>query len=261
MNGYTLTLKDAIKPPLPTDGSVFRPDVLCNLSAAEVALQSIRIGREAAALGDLFEIQSGQEGRLMLDLGGDALRFDRLGSGMKSGHLTVVGSAGDDLGASMSGGLVEVHGDAGQRVGGPATTSDRGMTGGHIIVQGDVGDYAGLRMRRGTISVRGKAGRSPGYRMLAGTLAVCEGPYNQPGLEMRRGTIMLLDRNAAPPAEPSFVAESEFAVDELPILSLLIQAIMLPGYFVAMNQVPKRFRLYTGDRFELNKGEIWQWLS
>jgi formylmethanofuran dehydrogenase subunit C len=258
MNQYTLTWKEIVARTR-LDGSTLRPDTLCRLSLDELSKTPLRIGRESIALGDLFSIEQmpSQEDHLWLD---HPPLIDRLGAGMREGMITVQGGVGDDLGASMRGGHIQVHGDAGDRVGGPDVGSDRGMTGGTIRVRGSAGDYAGLRMRRGMIVVYERAGKSPGYRMLAGTLVICRGPLDNPGLEMRRGTIVCFDPLSPPPPESAFSDEGLFEVRAAPFLALLQHNIVFTG----MGAAPfdeRGFRLFSGDRFELNKGEVWQWVS
>jgi formylmethanofuran dehydrogenase subunit C len=124
------------------------------------------------------------------------------------------------------------------------------MTGGELIIEGDAGDHVGYRMRGGIVVVTGKAGACPGYRMIAGTVAIAHGPYDHPGLEMRRGTIVLLD--AAMPASGNAVFAGEGAFD-LPAMRLVSKHLRSLG----VNAQPP-YRLLTGDRLELNKGEIWQ---
>jgi formylmethanofuran dehydrogenase subunit C len=262
MSGYTLTWKANSKNVPLTDGSVFRPDTLCGLDADAVARVPLRIGRADAAVGDYFRVRATEGRGLVLNVElGDGLVLNRIGAGMRHGVLEVRGNAGDDLGASMRGGSIRVHGSAGHRVGGPDAPSDRGMTGGRIVVESSAGDFVGLRMRRGLIAVGGRTGRSPGYRMLAGTIAVGRGPFDDPGLEMRRGTLCLLDPQAAPLASPAFAEEGVFDAASFPVLGLMLWQLELPQIFGDKQSLPERFRLYSGDRFELNKGEIWQWVS
>jgi formylmethanofuran dehydrogenase subunit C len=181
---------------------------------------------------------------------------------MQSGELFIHGDAGDDLGASMRGGRIHVHGSAGHRIGGPEPTSDRGMTGGEIVIDGDVGDLTGVRMRRGLIAVRGRAGASPGYRMIAGTVVVGHGKLEAPGLEMRRGTVLGLDRSAAGAPLGGHVAEAGTIDAALcPVIRLLLRRLADLGWVVDPAAMTGRYRLAAADRFELGKGEIWQWVS
>lgn len=256
--GHTLSWK-GLPGARPTDGSVFRPDLLCPFDAVTLAKQTIPIGREQAPLGDLFDIEPREDGKLFLFL--EDLRLDRIAAGMRDGDMTISGDAGDDLGASMRGGVIQVLGGAGHRVGGPDRGSDRGMSGGQILIQEGVGDYVGLRMRKGSITVRERVGRSPGYRMLAGTIALGRGPFDHPGAEMRRGTLLLLDPSAPPVASPAFAEEGVFDTAAFPALTMMLHALPIPRLLSENGGWPQRFRLFTGDRFELNKGEIWQWVS
>lgn len=131
------------------------------------------------------------------------------------------------------------------------------MNGGELIVEGDAGDYAGFQMRRGLIVVRGKAGASPGYRMSAGTIVVEHGPLDHPGLEMRRGTIVCLDDKHPTSLNAAFIETGRFHGGEITILRLLWQHLRQRGIPVDKAIDTAMFLLATGDRFELNKGELW----
>ncbi|HUG60731.1 MAG TPA: hypothetical protein VMP03_02735, partial [Methylomirabilota bacterium] len=259
-SGYTLEWKGERTGPAPIDGSVFRPDVLCALEPAAVAAQTIRVGRTHVPLGGRFRIvPHDYHGQIALD---GAPPLDRLGASMRSGELMILGDAGDDLGASMRGGVIRVTGSAGHRVGGPDAASDRGMTGGEIFVEEHAGDFVGLRMRRGLIAVHKSAGRSPGYRMLAGTVFVGDGPLDAPGLEMRRGTI-LAPRLGAPWQPPPHLAdEGVFNAREFPVIQLLFRRLkQAVGWEFHASMLQGMYQLFSGDRFELGRGEVWQWVS
>lgn len=253
MSGYTLTWK-AHGPPALADGAMIRPDTLGVMEADKLRAVRLNVGSQSLPLGDLFDV-SGTPGDTMTLRGAPAL--PRLGAKMTSGTLLIEGDAGDGLGASMRGGLIRVSGKAGHRVGGPDDTSERGMTGGEIIVSGDAGDYAGLRMRRGMIVITGSAKKSPGFRMLAGTLVVARGTLDAPGLEMRRGTIVSLDTTSPPAQCPWLVEEGIFPASSLTAYLLLAARLRALGLPVEA-RVTERLMLFSGDRFELGKGELWQ---
>lgn len=258
MSGYTLTWK-ARAGVVCVDGAFLRPDALGLLDPAALAATTTRVGREAIALAELFTIE-GEPGPTLTVRGAPPL--DRLGEGMLGGEMCVYGDAGDDLGASMRAGRIHVHGRAGHRVGGPAASSRQGMAGGEIVVDADAGDYAGLRMRRGLIAVRGSAGASPGFRMLAGTVAVGRGPLDAPGLEMRRGTILGLDRAAGEAAFGEHLVDlGPFAASVTPALRLMLRRLGELGWPVDPAALEGRYRLLRGDRLELGRGEVWQWMG
>ncbi len=241
MSGYTLTYRRDAKS---IDGAVVRPDVLGALSLDEMQQR----------VGIAFEI-TGQPGDTLTLRHAPPLH--RLGALMSRGTLIVEGDAGDDLGASMTGGLIHVRGSAGHRVGGPDFTSPRGMTGGEIVIEQNAGDYAGFRMRRGLLVVQGGAGASPGYRMSAGTLVVGRGPLDHPGLEMRRGTIVCLDNKQPTRLNEAFVEDSRFSAAETVALRLLFARLRQLGVPIDNATDNATFLLASGDRFELNKGELW----
>jgi formylmethanofuran dehydrogenase subunit C len=150
----------------------------------------------------------------------------------------------DGLGAHMSDGELVIEGDVGCELGAQ-------MRGGIIRVMGNCGDRAGMRMRRGMITIAGSAGATPGFRMTAGTIVIGRGPYDHPGLEMRRGTIICLDGECGVGENGAFALAGEYELAAMPALSLIARS---GGFDVKHN----RWRLLTGDRFELNKGEVWQ---
>lgn len=124
------------------------------------------------------------------------------------------------------------------------------MTGGKLIIDGDAGAQLGYRMRRGVIHVTGSAGPRPGYRMRAGTIVIARGPYDHPGLEMRRGTIVCLDPAASLDTGPAFAKDGTFDAAAAPATSLVMRSLSATA--------PARWNLYSGDRFEMNRGELWQ---
>ena len=262
MTSYMLTYK-VRRSPAPIDGSVLRPDALCLLSREAIAATPLPIGRTLVPLGDIFTIvaAAGNDSLHVCD----APPLDRFGVNMKSGNLVIHGNAGDDLGASMTGGLIRVEGSAGHRVGGPAVTSKRGMTGGEILIAGNAGDYAGFLMRRGLIAIAGRTGKSPGYRMLAGTIVLGSPCAEHPGLEMQRGTIIGCDKVQVP---ASFSAGGDIAASAMPAMLMVLRRLRSLGWrceagpFAKSSDVASgAWRLWSGDRLTLNKGEVLAWLS
>jgi formylmethanofuran dehydrogenase subunit C len=261
-------LKLRTQPPARIDATALTPDRLDGLAASEVAALTLRCGREALTVGDLFEV-SGQDG-LHVALAGDLHRFDAVGAGMGRGRLLVEGSCGEHLGArmsggeidvrgevgawagaDMSGGLLRIWGDAGPRLGGAYPGARAGMTGGEIVVSGDAGEEAGAGMRRGLVVVSGRTGSGTGLRMLAGTVIALGGIGAEAGLGNKRGSLV-----SGTPVEP------------------------LPGYAFATRFRPPALRLqlrrarddlwlrvddafvngtwgrWSGDRTTLGRGEI-----
>ncbi len=266
MNRITLTWRPRTGPQ-PIDGSSLRPDTLAMMDARALAAQTLRIGRDVVPLGECFDITHEplaahdtlrDEPTLIIR---SAPALDRLGELMKHGSLIIEGDAGDDLGASMHGGLIRVTGSAGHRVGGPAPTRDRGMTGGEIVVQGSAGDRAGLLMRRGLIVIAGPVGKSPGYRTLAGTIALLQGPFDHPALHNRRGSLLLLDKANPLPTTVHAIEQDTFPISAIPTLGLLLRRIAQLSIALPDGVLQGQFTLSSVDRTELGRGEIWQWLK
>lgn len=254
--GYTLRLRQAKQW---HDSAILRPDII-----GQWPIQKLQ-----EKLGDTFEI-SGTQGPTLTLQGLNTL--PGLGAHMASGALVIQGDAGDDLGAAMTGGVIHVHGSAGNNVGGPAlgqydSNNDsnnkgdarRGMNGGTIVVHGNAADYPGLRMRRGFIAIDGHAGKSPGYRMLAGTIVIAKGQLDNPGIEMQRGTIVSLSPQSDEQSQERFATDSVFETQSLSIIGLLLTQLKSLGLEVSDSMRQGKWRLLSGDRLEIGKGELWQW--
>lgn len=270
--GYTLRLR---ADQTWHNAAILRPDVLGDLSPGQVSEK----------LGTAFDI-TGTQGQTLTLIGLPPL--DGIGAHMTRGTLIVQGPVGDDLGASMTGGTLRVQGNAGDRVGGPALEqyedvlpSDaantntktagnkkpakegharRGNNGGTIIIHGSAGDYPALRMRRGLIVITGHAGKSPGYRMIAGTIVIAKGDLQMPGLEMQRGTIVSLSPDAQMHTQSRFAIDGEFAASSLSVVGLLLTQLSKLGLDITPAMRQGQWRLASGDRLELGKGELWQWI-
>lgn len=257
MSGYVLAWnpRDADAARL-LDGSLLRPDVLGLLPIGEVRTHQLHIGNTTRPLQDVFTV-TGEPGPALTIR--HAPPLDRIGCRMKSGVLHIEGDAGDHLGASMSGGSIQVQGRAGHHVGGPFPGFHRGMTGGEILIRGDAGDYAGLRMRRGLIAVSGSTGRSPGYRMLAGTIVLGRGLLDHPGLELRRGTLICLDQQHPFTGHPAWISHGVFESSAIAFLGLLLEHLRARGFPVTDAATRGAYELWVGDCLELERGELWQW--
>lgn len=174
-----------------------------------------------------------------------------VGSGMTGGCIHVHGSTGNLAGAGMGGGMLIVDGDVGDLAGGPRAGELRGMTGGELLVHGRAGDYTGSRQRSGLIAVRGGVGECPAYRMLAGTLLVCEGELISPGLGMGRGTIIALD--STPKALPTFRRDGLVQPVVLRLLWRRLAALKFP---LPEGLDGARFLSFSGDMLNLHRGEL-----
>ena len=136
-----------------------------------------------------------------------------------------------------------------------------GMTGGEIVVHGSAGDRVGLLMRRGLIVIAGPVGKSPGYRTLAGTIALLQGPFDHPALHNRRGSLVLLNRASPLPTLTHAVEQDTFPVSAIPTLGLLLRRITQLGIALPEGILQGQFTLSSVDRTELGRGEIWQWVN
>jgi formylmethanofuran dehydrogenase subunit C len=263
----TLTLDLRTEPPARIDATALTPERLKGLRASVVAAVTVRCGREAVAVGDLFAVSG--VGNEQLELVGDLRRLDGIGSGMSHGRVLVEGSCGDHLGAHMRGGeinvngdagdwagaelaagLLRISGDAGARLGGAYPGARAGMTGGEIIVSGDAGQEAGAGMRRGLVAVAGHAGNGAGLRMLAGTVIALRGIGAEAGLGNKRGS--LVSGTAVAPL-PGYAFASRF---HPPALGLQLRRVRELGLSVGDALLWGTWARWSGDRTELGRGEI-----
>jgi len=262
-----LKLKLRSRPPCQLDASMLVPDALAGKSRDDIARIELQGWNQAFPLGELFKISGEDAQKLTLEgVDGSLLR---IGAGMQSGELTVIGDAGDYAGESMRGGTLQVRGNAGDYLGagmrggsisvagnagafaGSARAGyTKGMTGGTIVVHGDASDRAGDRMRRGLLLIEGKAGRYCASRMLAGTIAVLGQIGTHAGYLMRRGTLIL---NEAPDEVlPTFNLNGQ---PELLAMRLLLASIARrhPAF---RPLVEARFDRWLGDLGAEGKGEM-----
>jgi formylmethanofuran dehydrogenase subunit C len=262
-----LKLSLHVRPPCQIDASALVPSALSGKSRDEIARLSLPGWNQSFAVGDLFKISGEDAQRLTLDgLDGSMVR---VGAGLPTGELTVVGRAGDYAGESMRGGTLNVRGSAGDylgagmRAGSIAVTGDagafvgsaraghtQGMSGGAITVRGNVGDRAGDRMRRGLLMIEGNAGAYCASRMLAGTIAVLGRMGVGAGYLMRRGTLFSNDAQFDP--LPTFNLNGE--PDLLAIRMLLASIARRNRAFRPLTH--GRFMRWLGDLGAEGKGEI-----
>lgn len=262
--GYRLALRAPL--PLRLDLSGVGPATLGALAPAEVAALMVPFGAGRAPLGDLFTVEEGAPGALVLS--GDA-RLDgvgaglfageihvegpvgvRAGAGMGGGLLHIQGPAGDSLGAGLAGGRIELSGDAGADVAGALPGERRGMTGGTIAISGSAGPRLGARLRGGLVLVAGDAGPRAAEGLIAGTLAVAGRLGPGAGRGMRRGTLLL----AAPPEAPApgFV---EAGPQDFIVLALLARRVPELAALFGGRLSPRAVRL-VGDRLAGGEGEM-----
>ena len=127
------------------EAEVIRPDAFASLSKEEIERLQVWQGPREFPLSEFFEVDVREEGgnapedtRIVID--GDVSRVKRIGQGMKSGKIEILGSAGMHLGAEMAGGSILVRGDADSWAG-------MEMKGGLLQIEGNAGDHVGSAYR------------------------------------------------------------------------------------------------------------------
>jgi formylmethanofuran dehydrogenase subunit C len=263
----SLTLTLHTEPEVPLEAEALVPERLEGMSAAQAAAVPVLYGNQQAALGDFFRIEGQPDGELRIV--GNAARVKliganmtrgriviegdagmHLGAGMSGGEILVEGNAGDWVGAEMSGGRIVVKGNAGHLAGSVFRGGQVGMRGGEIIVHGNAGNEIGSGMRRGLVAVGANSGDFAGVNMLAGTVVVLGQLGWRAGAGMKRGTIV-----SCRPAEllPTF----SYACSYRPVLlRLLLAHLRARGLPVTDAQLGGRYRRWSGDAVEMNRGEV-----
>ena len=257
-------------PTVPLDGEVLSPDVVRDLSCAEIGDLEIHHGRRTCHVSDFFDVTGERSSDLVIE--GDCRRIrwigrsmstgtitirgdvgPHLGAYMRGGEIIVHGNASDWLGAEMQAGSIHVHGDAGNSVGGAYIGSPHGMRGGRIIITGTVGNQLGSRMRRGTIAVGGEAGSFAGLEMKGGTIILASGAGGRPGASMKRGTIVSL--------EPLQVMDTFSSCSSYnpTFLRVYARALAETGVGVPFDESEGNYRRFAGDAYSMGKGEILVW--
>jgi len=267
MSGVVLTIREAL--PQRLDASALQPDRLAGLSLREIERRSLVFEDGTAIVaGDVGAVSGSISNRLRVI--GDASRLDRLGAGMKQGHLEIEGPVGRRLGEQMAGGHIVIHGDAGDFVGrsmrggsivvhgsvGNGTGSGapgakKGMSGGEIIVLGNAGSETGACLRRGIIAVAGHVGPHALRSALAGTLIVFGNTAEPAGRWSKRASLITMSDLAIPAGyayactfQPGFVRV---------LLAHLRRTYSFP---VSPEHMEHAFERYIGDFSELGRGEI-----
>ena len=263
----SLTLSLHAEPEVPLEAEALIPERFEGMTAAQIDAVPLLYGNQKAALGDFFRAAGAPDGELRI--AGNAYRVKmigagmtrgriviegnagmHLGAGMRGGEILVQGNAGDWLGEEMQGGRIVVQGNAGHLVGSALRGGRIGVLGGEIIVHGSAGNEIGSGMRRGLIAIGGDAGDFTGVNMLAGTVAVLGQLGWRTGAGLKRGTIVSMH-----PAEllPTF----GYACTYRPVLlRLLLAHLRGLGLPVTDEQLAGRYRRWSGDGIELNRGEI-----
>lgn len=263
----SLTLTLHTSPEVPVETENISPDRLTGLSAAEVAALPVQYGNQQAALGDFFNVKGSANGETHLEgdlqsvkMIGSAMTGGRIiihgdvgmhvGATMGGGEILVEGNAGDWAGAEMSGGLLHIMGNAGNALGSGYRGSKAGMQGGEILVHGNAGSEVGGAMRRGLIAIAGDSGDFTGVNMLAGSIIVFGELGWRSGASMKRGTIVSMH---AARILPTF----SYACTYQPaFLRLYLRHLRQMDFPVDDAHLNGRYRRWSGDAVELNRGEI-----
>jgi formylmethanofuran dehydrogenase subunit C len=261
----TLTLQTT--PTVPVEAEAITPDRLAGLNQAEMAALPVQHGNQKAALGDFFRVTGSSNGEVRVE--GDLSRIKLIGAGMtqgrvviagnvgmhagagmRGGEMVVEGDAGDWAGAEMAGGRLEIKGNAGHLLGSGYRGSTVGMQGGEIIVHGNAGNEVGGAMRRGLIAIGGDSGDFTGVNMLAGTIIVLGQLGWRSGAGMKRGSIISMHEAQL---LPTFTYACTYYPTFLPIYLHHLRSLGLP---INDAQLHSRYRRWSGDAVELNRGEI-----
>jgi len=256
-------------PTVPLEAEVLSPDVVAELSNAEIRALTVYHGKRQLPLSEFFDVYGEYSPDLILHGALHKVRW--IGKSMSQGSITVHGTVGMHLGAYMSGGRIEVHGNAsdwigaemkngfihihgnaGGQVGAAYRGSLRGMKNGTILIDGSAGLEVGMRMRRGTIVIRGPAKDFTGLQMKGGTIVLLSGAEIRTGAWMNRGTIISLK-----PLHmmPTFA----HAADMSPVFVNLLATHLKQFNIDLPSPTQGAYRHYSGDLAISDKGEILIW--
>ena len=194
----------------PVVAECISPDVFRGKKLEETAVLEVWEGNKRKKLEELFKLEETEGPDDAITIQGDVNRVKRIGFGMASGELFIIGDAGMHLGEEMKGGKIRVNGDAGSwagsmmkggeidirgnagdYLGSPYRGSSQGMSGGRMTVHGNAGSEIGAYLKKGTIKICGNVGQFAGLRMQGGTIYVqgdCDGRV---GACMRSGKIIV----------------------------------------------------------------------
>lgn len=265
----TTLLKLHTQPEVPLETEVINPDTLAGLSESGVGKLQVMHGNVKAKLGDFFKVTG--KGNTEIHLEGDLSNVKFIGAGMSTGKIIIDGNVGMHVGAGMSGGEILVKGDASDWVG-PEMSGGRitvkgnaghmvgsafrgqasGIKGGEIFIHGNAKNEIGNSMRRGFIAIGGNAGDFTGVSMLAGTILVVGEMGIRTGAGMKRGTIASLQDA---PMLPSF----EYSCTYHPLfLRFYLLRLQENGFKrkIQDQHLNGKYKRYSGDGIELNRGEV-----
>ncbi len=198
------------------EAEVIRPDSFAKMSKEEIERLQVWQGPRELPLSEFFEVdvRAGEESedtKIVID--GDVSRVKRIGQGMKSGKIEILGSAGMHLGAEMTGGsifvqgnadswagmemkggILQIEGNAGDHVGSAYRGSWRGMTGGQIQIEGNARSQLGGGLVGGSITVAGNVENFCGIRQNGGLIFVKGNAVRGLGAEMAGGAVVILGK-------------------------------------------------------------------
>ena len=257
------------QPDVPLEAEVLSPAAIAGLSELGIGHLQVLHGNVKAKVGDFFKVTG--KGVPNIHLEGDFANVKMIGAGMSEGSITVEGSVGmhvgigmsggeilvkgdatDWVGPEMSGGRIIVKGNAGHMVGSAFRGQSTGITGGEIFIHGSAKNEIGNSMRRGLIAIGGDAGDFTAVNMRAGTIIVMGKMGIRTGAGMKRGTVVCFEDA---PMLPSF----EYSCKYQPLfLRLYLIRLQENGFErkIRGQHLNGKYRRYSGDGIELNRGEI-----
>jgi formylmethanofuran dehydrogenase subunit C len=265
-----ITLHLKREPTVPLEAEVLTPNVVADLSNAEIGALIVYHGKRQLPLNEFFDIDGERSNELIIHGALHKVRW--IGRAMSKGSITVHGNVGMHLGAYMSGGRIEVHGhasdwigaemkngfirihgNAGGQVGAAYRGSLGGMKDGTIIVDGAAGLEVGMRMRGGIIVIGAAARDFTGLQMKGGTIVLMDGAEIRTGAWMSRGTIISVKPLQMMPTftqsadrEPTFLNELAGRLNEF-------------GIHLPSTDTKGTFHVFSGDLSVSDKGEILVW--
>jgi formylmethanofuran dehydrogenase subunit C len=265
-----ITFRLKREPTVPLEAEVLSPNVVGELSNAEIRALTVYHGKRQLPLGNFFDVEGERSTDLVLHGTLHKVRWIgramsqgtitvhgpvgmHLGAYMKGGRIEVHGHASDWIGAEMKNGLIHVHGNVGGQVGAAYRGSLGGMKNGTILIDGSAGLEVGMRMKRGTIVVGGPARDFTGLQMKGGTIILLSGAEIRTGAWMNRGTIIsLMPLQLMPTFVPTSLMTPTF-------INLYAQHLKQFGIRLPCASNEGSYQFYSGDRSVSEKGELLVW--
>jgi formylmethanofuran dehydrogenase subunit C len=265
-----ITFRLTRDPTVPLEAEVVTPDVVAELSNAEIGALTVYHGKRQLPLSEFFDVEGQRSEDLVIHGALHKVRWIgramskgsitihgnvgmHLGAYMSGGRIEVHGHASDWIGAEMKNGLIHIHGNAGGQVGAAYRGSLGGMKDGQVIVDGTAGLEVGMRMRGGTIVIVGAARDFTGLQMKGGTIVLMNGAEIRTGAWMHKGTIISLKPLHMMPTF-SYVGDRDASS-----LTELFARLKELGVTLSDAAADGAFRVYSGDLSVSDKGEILVW--